>query len=137
MHPAIQASIDYWREVAKLLPYGEPNHVSHYVVKENGQLKCYGVKWNGHNLDDHVLFAPPDAEELIKEAIEAMDGQEEIGSEFTDLKGKPMKVSCWVHASPGRNMDCWLSSFAESLIEGQMPAPITYATKWIEEGRVV
>lgn len=135
MNPAIQASIDYWREVVKLLPGIEPNHISYYVVKEDGQLRCYAVRWFGKDLDAHHLFIPRNSEELIAEAIESM-GEETIGSVVTDLNGKPMTVSCWVHASPGRNMDCWLSSFAESLIEGQMPAPITYATKWIEEGRV-
>lgn len=134
MHPAIQSSIDYWREAAKLLPFGKPDHVSHYVVKEDGELRCYAVKWNGNDLDDNVIVVPPLAEGIIKEAIDFM-GEEQIGTFLGNLSGKPMYVSCWVHSSPVREMDCWLSSISEDLTANQMPAPIVYATKWIEDGR--
>lgn len=134
MHPAIQANIDYWREAARLLPFGKPDHVTHYIVKENGDLRCYAIKWNGNNLDNHTLVTGlPDG--IVNEAITSLNGFSPIGS-TEKLNGKELVVQCWIHSGPVREMDYWLPSFAGSLIENEMPAPITFVTKWLEEGRV-
>lgn len=135
MNPAIKASIDYWREVAQRFPDIAPYHVTHYIVKEDEEPRCYAVKWNGANLDDHVIVVPPDAEGIIKEAQETMTPAEQIG-ETVKLNGKSLVISCWIHSGPIRNVDWWAVSFAGSLIEQDMPALIVYATKWIADGRV-
>lgn len=134
MNPAIKASIDYWREVAQKFPEIAPTHVSHYIVKENGELRCYAVKWNGANLGDHVIVIPPDAEGIIEEAKATMTPEEQIGQTMK-LGDKTVTISCWIHSGPIRNVDWWVVSFAGSMIEQDMPAPIVYATKWIAENR--
>lgn len=123
IHPAIQADIDYWMKACpKWLAECPPRHVSYYAVKESSELRVYAVKWNGANLNDHVLSVPANEQELIAQAQEAITKAShpkqsmDIGNEIELSDGRKMSFCSYVYDSPLRRIKKWGGSLSTSLL---------------------
>jgi hypothetical protein len=122
LHPSIQANIDYWMEAApEWLAECPPFHTSYYAVKEDGHLRIYAVKWNGPNLNDHVLSVPANEGELIAQVQQVIGFARplrpmDIGDVVYERDGHTYRFCSYVYNSPLRLQKKWQGSMASSLI---------------------
>jgi hypothetical protein len=129
MHQAIKDNIEYWSRQVQALMEIAPFHTSYYCVDEGGQLKVYGVKWNGADLNKCQLFVPENHDELLADARAAIAKGNAIG-DILDMGGGPYRqVDSYVFNSPVHMITRWQESHAGSLLRRQEIEPQTYKFK--------
>lgn len=110
MHDAIKRNIDYWSTNIGQMVGEPPFHSSYYCVDEGGELKVYGVKWNGSDLSKGEVFVPEMATELLADARIAIAKGHAIGDKIWCGESPTRTVDCYVFNSPGRQVMKWNES---------------------------
>lgn len=127
MPQAIKDNIEYWSQNIQRLMESPPFHTTYYCVDEGGQLKIYGMKWNGADLSKGELFIPEAHDELLAGAREAIAKGHAIGDTFLMGAESPVRVvDCYVLNGIGRMIPKWLESHVSSFLRQQYMEPQTY-----------